>query len=45
MRHTANHLFYNRPLFFVELNGPYNLFTDRLTLNASEILVQFKLEF
>ncbi|NNE32738.1 MAG: helix-turn-helix transcriptional regulator [Winogradskyella sp.] len=46
-RHIGNHLSYfnNSQLLLIGSNLPHNGFTDRLTINGSETLVQFKPEF
>ena len=46
-RHIGNHLSYfnNSQLLLIGPNLPHNGFTDRLTINGSETLVQFKPEF
>ena len=46
-RHIGNHLSYfnNSQLLLIGPNLPHNGFTDRLTVNGSETLVQFKPEF
>tara|TARA_B100000767_G_C19758631_1_gene534141 strand:+ start:1779 stop:2648 length:870 start_codon:yes stop_codon:yes gene_type:complete len=46
-RHIGNHLSYfnNSQLLLIGANLPHNGFTDRLTTNGSETLVQFKPEF
>ncbi len=46
-RHIGNHLSYfnNSQLLLIGSNLPHNGFTDRLTINGSETLVQFKSEF
>jgi AraC-like DNA-binding protein len=46
-RHIGNHLSYfnNSQLLLLGSNLPHNGFTDRLTVNGSETLVQFKPEF
>ena len=46
-RHIGNHLSYfnNSQLLLLGSNLPHNGFTDRLTINGSETLVQFKQEF
>ncbi len=45
--HIGNHLSYfnNSQLLLIGANLPHNGFTDRLTTNGSETLVQFKPEF
>ncbi len=45
--HIGNHLSYfnNSQLLLIGTNLPHNGFTDRLTTNGSETLVQFKPEF
>jgi AraC-like DNA-binding protein len=46
-RHIGNHLSYfnNSQLLLIGPNLPHNGFTDRLTTNGSETLVQFREEF
>ena len=46
-RHIGSHLSYfnNSQLLLIGANLPHNGFTDRLTINGSETLVQFKPEF
>lgn len=46
-RHIGNHLSYfnNSQLLLIGSNLPHNGFTDRLTINGSETLVQFRPEF
>jgi AraC-like DNA-binding protein len=46
-RHIGNHLSYfnNSQLILLGSNLPHNGFTDRLTSNGSETLIQFKPEF
>lgn len=46
-RHIGNHLSYfnNSQLLLIGSNLPHNGFTDRLTINGSQTLVQFKPEF
>lgn len=46
-RHIGNHLSYfnNSQLLLIGPNLPHNGFTDRLTINGSETLVQFRPEF
>ncbi|EDP70964.1 transcriptional regulator [Flavobacteriales bacterium ALC-1] len=46
-RHIGNHLSYfnNSQLLLIGSNLPHNGFTDRLTQNGSQTLVQFKEEF
>ena len=46
-RHIGNHLSYfnNSQLLLIGANLPHNGFTDRLTTNGSETLIQFKEEF
>jgi len=46
-RHIGNHLSYfnNSQLLLIGSNLPHNGFTDRLTTNGSETLVQFKPDF
>ena len=46
-RHIGNHLSYfnNSQLLLIGSNLPHNGFTDRLTTNGSETLIQFKPEF
>jgi len=46
-RHIGNHLSYfnNSQLLLLGSNLPHNGFTDRLTVNGSETIVQFKPEF
>ena len=46
-RHIGNHLSYfnNSQLLLIGANLPHNGFTDRLTTNGSETLVQFKPDF
>lgn len=46
-RHIGNHLSYfnNSQLLLLGSNLPHNGFTDRLTINGSETIVQFKPEF
>lgn len=46
-RHIGNHLSYfnNSQLLLLGSNLPHNGFTDRLTINGSETIVQFKSEF
>jgi AraC-like DNA-binding protein len=46
-RHIGNHLSYfnNSQLLLIGSNLPHNGFTDRLTVNGSETVVQFKPEF
>jgi AraC-like DNA-binding protein len=46
-RHIGNHLSYfnNSMLVLIGSNLPHNGFTDRLTVNGSETIVQFKPEF
>lgn len=46
-RHIGNHLSYfnNSQLLLLGSNLPHNGFTDRLTVNGSETVVQFKSEF
>ncbi len=46
-RHIGNHLSYfnNSQLLLIGSNLPHNGFTDRLTVNGSETLIQFKPEF
>lgn len=46
-RHIGNHLSYfnNSQLLLLGSNLPHNGFTDRLTVNGSETLIQFKPEF
>lgn len=46
-RHIGNHLSYfnNSQLLLLGSNLPHNGFTDRLTINGSETVVQFKPEF
>lgn len=46
-RHIGNHLSYfnNSQLLLIGSNLPHNGFTDRLTTNGSETLIQFKPDF
>lgn len=46
-RHIGNHLSYfnNSQLLLIGANLPHNGFTDRLTINGSETIVQFRPEF
>lgn len=46
-RHIGNHLSYfnNSQLLLIGANLPHNGFTDRLTTNGSETLIQFKEDF
>jgi AraC-like DNA-binding protein len=46
-RHIGNHLSYfnNSQLLLIGSNLPHNGFTDRLTTNGSETLIQFKEDF
>ncbi|MBC3845649.1 AraC family transcriptional regulator [Winogradskyella echinorum] len=46
-RHIGNHLSYfnNSQLLLIGPNLPHNGFTDRLTINGSETLVQFRQDF
>jgi AraC-like DNA-binding protein len=46
-RHIGNHLAYfsNSQLLLIGPNLPHNGFTDRLTINGSQTLVQFKPDF
>lgn len=46
-RHIGSHLSYfnNSQLLLIGANLPHNGFTDRLTINGSETLVQFRPEF
>ena len=46
-RHIGNHLSYfnNSQLLLIGANLPHNGFTDRLTTNGSETLIQFKPDF
>jgi hypothetical protein len=46
-RHIGNHLSYfnNSQLLLLGSNLPHNGFIDRLTINGSETIVQFKPEF
>ncbi|WCO01566.1 AraC family transcriptional regulator [Psychroserpens ponticola] len=46
-RHIGNHLSYfnNSQLILIGANLPHNGFTDRLTINGSETIVQFRPEF
>lgn len=46
-RHIGNHLSYfsNSQLLLIGPNLPHNGFTDRLTINGSQTLVQFKPDF
>ena len=46
-RHIGNHLSYfnNSQLLLIGSNLPHNGFTDRLTVNGTETIVQFKQEF
>ena len=46
-RHIGNHLSYfnNSQLLLIGSNLPHNGFTDRLTVNGSETIVQFRPEF
>ena len=46
-RHIGNHLSYfnNSQLLLIGANLPHNGFTDRLTINGSETVVQFRPEF
>ncbi len=46
-RHIGSHLSYfnNSQLLLIGANVPHNGFTDRLTTNGSETLIQFKEEF
>ncbi len=46
-RHIGSHLSYfnNSQLLLIGSNLPHNGFTDRLTVNGSETLIQFKPEF
>ncbi|WP_411766039.1 AraC family transcriptional regulator [Winogradskyella sp. A3E31] len=46
-RHIGNHISYfnNSQLLLIGSNLPHNGFTDRLTINGSETIVQFKPEF
>lgn len=46
-RHIGNHLSYfnNSQLLLLGSNLPHNGFTDRLTINGSETVVQFRSEF
>lgn len=46
-RHIGNHLSYfnNSQLLLLGANLPHNGFTDRLTINGSETVVQFKPDF
>ena len=46
-RHIGNHLSYfnNSQLLLLGSNLPHNGFTDRLTTNGSETLIQFKPDF
>ncbi|MBR9845114.1 MAG: helix-turn-helix transcriptional regulator [Algicola sp.] len=46
-RHIGNHLSYfnNSQLILIGANLPHNGFTDRLTINGSETVVQFRPEF
>ncbi|WP_138432423.1 AraC family transcriptional regulator [Winogradskyella algicola] len=46
-RHIGNHLSYfnNSQLLLIGSNLPHNGFTDRLTVNGTETIVQFKPEF
>ena len=46
-RHIGNHLSYfnNSQLLLIGSNLPHNGFTDRLTINGSQTLIQFKPEF
>ena len=46
-RHIGNHLSYfnNSQLIMLGANLPHNGFTDRLTVNGTETIVQFKPEF
>jgi transcriptional regulator, AraC family len=46
-RHIGNHLSYfnNSQLLLIGPNLPHNGFTDRLTTNGSETLIQFKQDF
>lgn len=46
-RHIGNHISYfnNSQLILIGSNLPHNGFTDRLTQNGSEVLVQFKPDF
>lgn len=45
--HIGNHLSYfnNSQLLFIGANLPHNGFSDRLTINGSETIIQFKPEF
>ena len=46
-RHIGNHLSYfnNSQLLLIGSNLPHNGFTDRLTVNGSETIIQFRKEF
>lgn len=46
-RHIGNHLSYfnNSQLILIGANLPHNGFTDRLTINGSETVIQFRQEF